>query len=410
MRILLVTAGERVGLSGLYRSQVIMLAKELAIEADSLKVISLLPLFNTDFLAKGIRYIQYLIGTIQVCRSFGFSLLILPLPFSSHAQYIGKMAFLALWDNPFMLCILRLILLRLSPDLISCRGLLASYLICKAMPSNVGAIINYDLRGNAAMEASLLYNIQPSEKLRVQRLEEYVLARCHSVTTVSERLALQCNKPMATIHISRICSSMPIVSQKYDASCIFDTITFLTIGSLSKSWYPLEEFSKVSTGIQSSIPNSSHIILAPDSCHADIHSFSVANLLSISLISSFESEVEVVPLAEQCLFGLLPYRKPKPDELHYLELSSTVMSAKLSDYIALCVIPVVPAWCTAAAEFVISNRIGFVYDDSYCFDFLKQSSSLSNLYTFRSNLVSLRYQFTPNSVAKAQLRHFSQFI
>jgi hypothetical protein len=411
MQILLITIGERISDSGLYRSQVINMAREFSKITTKTTILSLVPILNTDLLTRRGSYAKYIKGIHSLCRQLNISLHIFFLPYSSHSQYIGKAFYFALWDNPLVLWLLRVIIRGISPDVVSCRGLLASYLVCKAFRGLSRPIINYDLRGNSRVEASLLYSVSAHQKNRIQALQDYALSHCDSVTSVSDVLAAQCNVPSHKCHITQIASSMPLV--RFVAPSIADCqshIYFLTIGSLSKSWYPMSEFDRVSTGIHAVLVNSANIILAPPGCHRDILNYPNYGDLCISKLDSFSSESEAAKLAHRCLFGLLPYRQPLDCEVDLTQLAATVMSTKLSDYLLLGIIPIVPAWCTAAASFVVRHEVGIVYDSAYSFAFLSEPDLLERIQLYRSNILRVRHLFTAQSIADRQLRHFSQYL
>jgi hypothetical protein len=411
MKILLVTAGERVSASGLYRSQTINMAREFAKVSSSVSVLSVAPIVNTDSLSKGIGYWAYIKEVISLCRRLDVALHVFFLPYSSHAQFIGKAIFLALWDNLIVLWLLRACLVRISPDVISCRGLLASYLICKALRNVSKPLVNYDLRGNSSVEASLLYAASHKQRQRIRKLEKFVLDNCDTVTAVSQELASQCNVPSHKCHITRIASSMPLDGKDKPSFDLYEGQTyFLTIGSISKSWYPLSEFAKVSRGISLAVPNSANIILSPQSCHGAILNSPGHESLRISMLKSFSSEDQVIKYASSCLFGLLPYRQPQEHEDDLAALAATVMSTKLSDYLLLGIIPIVPQWCIAAAEFVASHQIGFVYDSSYSFSFFKDPGLPERLKLYQLNINRVRQGFTACSIASDQLAHFSKYL
>lgn len=411
MNILLVTAAERVSDSGLYRSQVIGLAREFAKISRSTSVLSFTPIINTDFLSKRLAYWSYIKKIVGICRSSRFILYVLFLPYSSHSQFFGKAVILALWDNILVLKLIRACLLRLSPDIISCRGLLASYLVCKALRRHKKCVVNYDLRGNSSVEASLLYAANRRHKDRIKRLEQFVFEHCDSVTTVSEVLARQCDVPPHKLYITRIASSMPLEGKNKPPFDLHEGQTyFLTIGSISKSWYPMEEFARVLKSIHLSLENAANIVLAPSSCHTAIMNSNDYKSLRISTLKAFSTEDQAAEMARQCLFGLLPHRQPLAHEADLIKLAATVMSTKLSDYILLGIIPIVPQWCTAAAEFVTSRQIGFVYDSSYSFDFLQDSSISKKVNLYRSNINALRQEFASCSIARNQLQHFTKYL
>ncbi|MCP9823669.1 hypothetical protein [Cyanobium sp. L1E-Cus] len=208
-----------------------------------------------------------------------------------------------------------------------------------------------------------------------------------------------------------IASSMPLEDRNKPLLNPHEGLThFLTIGSISKSWYPMEEFARVLKGIHLSLPNAVNTILAPLSCHKAITDFDDYKFLRVSMLKSFSTEDQAAVLARKCLFGLLPYRQPLDQEADLIQLAATVMSTKLSDYILLGIIPIVPQWCTAAAEFVTSRQIGFVYDSSYSFAFLRDSSIFEKLKHYRSNMDFLRQEFAPFSIARNQLQHFTKYL
>jgi hypothetical protein len=411
MKILLVTAGERVSASGLYRSQIINIALEFAQTSSTVSVLSFVPIMNPDSLSKGVGYWSYIRNIVAFCGISDVALRVFYLPYSSHAQFIGKRVYLFLWDNPIVLGLIRVCLTRIGPDIISCRGLLSAYLVCKALRNANKTFINYDIRGNSSVEACLLYAASLRQRERIKGLEQYVLALCDSVTTVSQVLAHQCNVPAHKCHITRIASSMPLGGKDKPSFNPDEGHTyFLTIGSISKSWYPLSEFAQVSTGINSSLPNSANIVLAPQSCHSAISNYSYHHCLRISKLESFSSEVKAAEYASGCLFGLLPYRQPQEREDDLAELAATVMSTKLSDYLLLGIIPIVPQWCIAAAEFVASHHIGFVYDSRYSFSFLRDPDLPDIIKSYQSNIHRVRQAFTARSIASEQLRHFSKYL
>ena len=133
-------------------------------------------------------------------------------------------------------------------------------------------------------------------------------------------------------------------------------------------------------------------ILAPRSFWHIIQSYLTDCSIPVSLISEFTSHDQVTKLLSDIDIGILPYPQPPSNDSKRIRLSSCVMSTKLSDYICLRILPMIPTWCSSACETLNSLDTGIVYDYNYSINPFKltYSSLLSNF----SNLISASSQFT----------------
>ena len=410
MRILLLTAGERVSDSGLFRSQVIDLAREYSRLGHSVQIVSFLPYINTDLLRLSFRYERFLDNIRSQCLNESIHLEIIRLPISSHFQFIGKYLAYQFWRNPLISRILFSIVANFKPNTIHCRALIAASLATK-LPLSLRekTLVNFDLRGNAVSESILLYAPNKECRSRISRLQQKAIYDADTITCVSEILAQQCGLVSSSrLHITNIASALMGYGKDNtsDAWPSYETkFKFVFIGSFGKTWYPAEEFIRVAKSILMYNPTSTFIFLAPSSSHALIQDLCIAKSIPIETISSFTNPEEAREYTLDCTYGILPYRRPLRNEPLHASLAATVMSTKLSDYICLGLIPVVPSWCVSAADFVSNNQIGFTYNENYDFSVISETTDL-NLWDMKSRLQLVSPSFSVEIIAKKQLEFF----
>jgi hypothetical protein len=411
MRILILTAGERVSKSGLYKSQVLDIAVEFAKNDHQVEIVSFLPYINTDLCQKGLKYENYLNSIKSDLRSLSVGISIIRLPVTSHFQFLGHRAVQAFWSCHFFRYILKRRLASFKPDVIHCRALLACTLTVQLPQEQLlPSIVNFDLRGNAPLEATILYSNRQRIVNSLLRLQSIALAKSHSITCVSEVLAHQCGiHGNSNVLISNIASAIGSLNGTPElVSAGNRNLTkFVFIGSFGKSWYPVEEFIKVAAGIKSVLDMPIFSFLAPKHSHRLIARVCSEENIQVDCIDHFHTRERAIELTQDATFGILPYRQPLQEETQKLLLAQTVMSAKLSDYICLNLIPVVPKWCLSASTYVLSREIGYVYNECYDFDFFKTNID-ARTQSMRRKIVQVADEFTVESVAVHQLDHFSR--
>lgn len=411
MRILLLTAGCRVSNNGLYKSQVINLAQEFAKLGHSVQIISFLPYFNTDLIRLGFAYERFLQEIKATLLGNCIQLEIIRLPVSSHFQFIGRLVAFLFWKNILLDLLLRIKVRKFQPDVIHCRALTA-VLLALRLPRHMRdiALVNFDLRGNAVSESNLLYMSGPRASKRLKKLQDHAIDSADTITCVSKILARQCHIPASSrLYITNIASSLTrsISGNSLDpGSNLNPRARFVYIGSFGKTWYPSDEFVRVAKSIILTMPSATFTILAPDNSHQLIRDVCISESIPVDTISSFTDQDEAFKLTHGCTFGILPYRNPFSSEPIQIELAATVMSTKLSDYICLGLIPIVPQWCTSASELILASNIGFVYGKDYNLAPISKAT-LHDLAKIKSRISNLVPLFSVEGVAMNQVQFFA---
>ena len=367
------TSGIRVSSCGLYKTQIIDFAVSLSKYEDSVCIISILPYFNRDLLKYKLKYEHYLQSIRLDLASRGICLRIIRLPLPSHCQYIQFRPFLFLWVNKFLLSYLRSIFRSFGIKYLYCRHLLASMIAVRSNCSDIKCI-NYDIRGNDIAESPFfpfhsIYNQQVLSSFITDTISRSTKTSCVN-QVISDQLNLSSSNNLVynipSSLISDSISKFSSINEYLDQ--VIDKPNFLFIGSLGMTWYPFSEFLVLYRQIKSLYPTAIFTILAPDFLHSGINYFVSTDKLDVVLVDSFNSIEEALAKSANCHFGILPHISPRSysaiNNLDITDLCAGVTSTKLSDYICLNLIPVVPDWCTAASEIVLKNNIGFVYGDS----------------------------------------------
>lgn len=409
MRILLLTAGERVSASGLYNSQVAELAISYAKLGHVVKIVSFLPYFNTDLLDKQFNYEAYLMQLRSKLKTQKINLSIIRLPLSSHFQFIGFKLVYLFWRNPIINLLLYLQIKNFSPDILHCRSIIAATLATNLSPKiRQTLLINFDLRGNAVTESTLIYQGQSRIIRNLNRIQRNAIDKSDSITCVSGLLAKQCKIPSCkNLYITKIASSLKnqgLSSFSSDNQSIRKMQKFVYIGSIGKTWYPFDEFIMVALKIQEHMPGASFTILCPTNTHTIVNKTCSKNHVNVNMIAHYSNSEQAIALTSDAMFGILPYRRPLDNEILEKKVAQTVMSTKLSDYISLNLLPIVPDWCTSAAEYVSRHKIGIVYTSKYEFSHIQYAAlNCSNYY---EQMSIIRSDFDTDNIAKCQLSFF----
>jgi len=366
----LLTVGTRVTLSGLYKTQIIDLAASLKIYTNDIVIISFLPYFNRDLLRYKFGYEKYLQSIQKQLSNAGVDLRIVRLPLSSHFQFIHFKPFYYFWFNCFVLHYLRFLFTSYSIDHVYCRGLLASMMALKVNHPSVKCI-NHDVRGNDIEELPFFPFYSHRNKQQLRQYVAYAISKSTKTSCVNQVISRQLSLPDHKNLIYNLPSSL-IANNLTSASSLSQHIkqisaqpNFLFIGSLGMTWYPFSEYLELYLKIKSLLPKAVFTILAPKFLHSNIYDFVSSNSLDVVSIDSFNDTESALRKTSACHFGIIPHISPQTYLLDYdldiTDLCAGVTSTKLSDYICLNLIPIVPAWCHAAADFVSTNNLGFIY-------------------------------------------------